>query len=69
MGYVAIIGLLFGPLLCLLCAAWFFVRWKNEHENEALAQRDRKVCFGCLIAAAVALVLFGVLKLLFPIAV
>lgn len=67
MGYVAIIGLLFAPLLCLLCTGWFFVRWKNEHEDEAMAQKDRKRCITCLIATGVALVVFGVLKLLFPI--
>lgn len=69
MGYVATIGLLFAPLLCLLCTGWFFVRWKNEHEDEAMAQKDRKRCIACLIATGVALVVFGVLKLLFPIVV
>lgn len=67
MEYVAIIGLLFVPLLCLLCTGWFFVRWKNEHEDEELARKDRKRCIGCLIATGVALVVFGVLKLLFPV--
>ena len=33
MEYVAMIGLLFAPIVCLLCAAWFYVRWKNEHED------------------------------------
>ena len=61
------IGLLFAPVICLLCAGWFFVRWKNEHENQKLALRDRKTCFVWLIAAAASLVIFGVLKLLFPI--
>lgn len=54
-------------MICLLCAGWFFVRWKNEHENQKLALRDRKTCFVWLIAAAASLVIFGVLKLLFPI--
>jgi hypothetical protein len=67
MEYVAVIGLLFAPVICLLCAGWFFVRWKNEHENQKLALRDRKTCFVWLIAAAASLVIFGVLKLLFPI--
>ena len=67
MEYVAVIGLLFAPVICLLCAGWFFVRWKNEHENQKLALRDRKTCFVWLIAAAASLVFFGVLKLLFPI--
>ena len=39
MGYVALIGLYFVPILCLLSAGWSYVRWKNEHENEALAER------------------------------
>ena len=26
MEYVAMIGLLFAPIVCLLCAAWFYVR-------------------------------------------
>ena len=33
MEYVAMIGLLFAPIVCLLCAAWFYVRWQNEHED------------------------------------
>ena len=44
MEYFAMIGLLFAPVICLLCTGWFFVRWKNEHENEALAQKNRKIC-------------------------
>ena len=39
MEYVAMIGLLFAPIICLLCTAWFFVRWKNEHDDAALAQK------------------------------
>ena len=67
MGYVAMIGLLFVPLVCLLCTGWFFVRWKNEHEDEALAQNSRRVCRGFLIAAVLSAVVFGILKLIFPI--
>ena len=66
MGFVAIIGLIFGPLVCLLFAGWFYVRWQNE-EDEALALQNRKICFRFLIAAGVCLVVFGVLKLIFPI--
>ena len=66
MGFVAIIGLIFGPLVCLLFAAWFYVRWQNE-EDEEKALPNRKVCFRFLIAAGVCLVVFGVLKLIFPI--
>ena len=53
MEYVAMIGLLFAPIVCLLCAAWFYVRWQNEHEDQALAQRDRRTCFIFLIKASV----------------
>ncbi len=68
MEYFAMIGLLFAPVVCLLCTGWFFVRWKNEHENEALAQKSRKICRGFLIATVAAVVVFGGLHLLFPIA-
>ncbi len=66
MGFVAIIGLIFGPLVCLLFAGWFYVRWQNE-EDEEKALPNRKACFRFLIAAGVCLVVFGVLKLIFPI--
>ena len=36
MGFVALIGLYFVPLLCLLCAAWSYVRYKNEHEDKEM---------------------------------
>ena len=67
MEYFAMIGLLFVPVVCLLCTGWFFVRWKNEHENEALAQKSRKICRGFLIATVASLVVFGGLHLMFPI--
>ena len=66
MGFVAIIGLIFGPLVCLLFAGWFYVRWQNE-EDEEKALPNRKLCFRFLIATGVCLVVFGVLKLIFPI--
>ena len=65
MAYVAIIGLLFAQLMCLLCTAWFYVRWQNE-ENEEKALFNKKICKRFLIAAAVSLVVFGVLKIIFP---
>lgn len=68
MAYVAIVGLLFVPLVCLLCAAWFFVRWQNEHDNEEIALKNKKISGGFLVAAIVALVVFGVLKIVFPFA-
>lgn len=67
MGYVATIGLLFAPILCLLCSGWFFVRWQNENEDEAVALKNKKICLRFLVAAGVALVVFGGLKLLFPV--
>ena len=67
MGFVAMIGLIFGPLVSLLFAAWFYVRWQNE-EDEKLAQKNRKVCFGAFFAAVICLLLLGVIKLIFPIA-
>ena len=57
----------FAPVVCLLCTGWFFVRWKNEHENEAKAQKSRKVCRGFLIATVASVVVFGGLHLMFPI--
>lgn len=66
MSYVAMAGLLFAPVFFLLCTAWFFVRWKNEHDDEALARKNRRICRGFLIAAVVSLVVFGGLHLLFP---
>ena len=66
MGIFAMIGLIFAPFVCLLCAGWFYVRWQNE-EKEEKALQNRKVCFRFLIAAGVCLVVFGVLKLIFPI--
>lgn len=65
MAYVSIVGLLLVPLVCLLCAAWFYVRWQNEHDEEK-ALKNKKICMRFLIAAAVAIVVFGVLKIVFP---
>ena len=67
MGIVAMIGLIFGPFVSLLFAAWFYVRWQNE-EDEELALHNKKICFRALIAAAILLVVFGILKLIFPVA-
>ena len=67
MEYFAVTGLLFAPVVCLLCTVWFFVRWKNEHDDEALARKNRKICRGFLIATVISLVVFGGLHLLFPI--
>ena len=66
MAYVSIVGLLLVPLVCLLCAAWFYVRWQNEHDDEDKALKNKKTCMRFLIIAAVAIVVFGVLKIVFP---
>lgn len=67
MGYVALIGLYFVPLLCLLGAAWSYVRYKNEHGDKERAEKDRKRVRPMLIAAAAALVIFLALKFAFPV--
>lgn len=51
MGYVAMIGLLFAPLICLLCCGWFYVRYQNEHDDARLAAKSRRICQGFLLAA------------------
>ena len=67
MEYFAMIGLLFVPVICLLCTGWFFVRWKNEHENEELSQRARRNCKRLLIAFPITIVVFLLLKIVFPV--
>ena len=54
-------------LLCLLCAAWSYVRYKNEHEDKEMAEKDHKRVCVLLIAAAVSLVVFLALKFMFPV--
>lgn len=66
MAYVAWVGLLFVPLVLLLCTAWMFVRWKNEHDDESKAQLSEKRCKTLLIYTVVAAILFLVLHLIFP---
>ena len=66
MAYVAMIGLLFFPIVFLMSAALFYVRWQNEHEDEEQALKNKKAFKVCLIAAAISLVVFGVLKIVFP---
>ena len=67
MAYVALIGLYFVPILCLLGAAWSYVRWKNEHENEELSQRARRNCKRLLIAFPITIVVFLLLRIVFPV--
>ena len=64
---VILIGLYFAPILCLLGAGWSYVRWKNEHENEALSERAHKNCKRFLIAAPIVFALFLALKFIFPV--
>ena len=56
MAFVALIGLYFVPLLCLIGAAWSYVRYQNEHEDKEMAEKDHKRMRVLLIAAAVAAV-------------
>ena len=67
MAFVALIGLYFVPLLCLLGAAWSYVRYKNEHEDKELAEKDHRRVRVLLIAAAAALAMFLTLKIIFPV--
>lgn len=67
MGYVAMIGLIFVPLLLLLCTGLFYVRWQNEHENEQQAEKDKKRFRGFAIAAVVSAAVFLLLRIIFPI--
>lgn len=67
MGYVAVIGLIFFPLILLLCTGWFYVRWQNEHEDEEQAEKDKMRFRGFAIAAVVAAAVFLILKIIFPI--
>ena len=53
MEFVAMIGLIFVPLILLLFTGWFYVRWQNEHEDEERALQDKKRFRGCAIAARV----------------
>ncbi len=66
MAIFAMIGLLFCPLVLLLCAGWFFVRWQNTEDEAPSKLLEKKRFRCCLIAAAIALVVFGALKLIFP---
>lgn len=66
MAYIALIGLIFFPIIFLMSAGLFYVRWQNEHDDEQIALKNKKIFKICLIAAAVTLVVFGVLKLAFP---
>lgn len=67
MAYVALIGLYFVPILCLLGAAWSYVRWKNEHENEQLSERAHKNFKRFLIAFPISIAVFLALKFIFPV--
>lgn len=68
MPFVALAGLYFGPLVCLLGAAWAYVRWKNlQYENEALSERAHKNFKRLIIAAPCVLVFFLILKFIFPV--
>lgn len=65
MAYIAMIGLLFVPLVLLLFSGWNFVKYYSETDNrkKMLYQKKAKIF---LIAAVIAAVVFGVLKIFFP---
>lgn len=69
MGYFSMIGLLFVPLVLLLCTGWFFVRWQNEHNDDAQREWNKKICKRLLIAFVAALIVFFALHMLFPLVV
>ena len=66
MAIVSMVCLLFFPLVLLLSAGWFFVRWQNTEDDAPSKPLEKKRFRYCLIAAGVALVVFGILKLCFP---
>ena len=66
MAIFSMVGLLFFPLISLLGAGWFFVRWQNTEDEAPSKLLEKKRFRCCLIAAAIALVVFGALKLMFP---
>lgn len=66
MAIFSMFGLLFFPIVLLLCAGWFFVRWQNTEDEAPSKPLEKKRFRCCLIAAGVALVVFGILKLCFP---
>lgn len=67
MGYFSMIGLIFAPVVLLLCTGWFFVRWQNEHDDQELKEKNKMICKRLLIATFVALAVFFALHMLFPI--
>ena len=67
MGYFSMIGLLFAPVVLLLCTGWFFVRWQNEHDDDARREWNKKICKRLLLAFFITLVVFIALHFLFPI--
>jgi len=65
MAYVAMIGLLFVPLVLLLLCAWNFVKYQSEtdeNQRKTYKKRGKKL----LIIAIAAAILFGILKIAFP---
>ena len=68
MCYVAAVGLYFAPVVFMLFFLWALVRAQNlTDEKEAAKSAKRKKIW--LICAAASLVVFGVLKIIFPIPV
>ena len=66
MAIFSMFGLLFFPVVLIITAGWFFVRWQNTEDEAPSKPLEKKRFIGCLIGAGVALVVFGILKLCFP---
>lgn len=66
MCYVAAVGIYFAPVVFMLLFMWALVRAENlNDEKEAQKSAKRKKLW--LICAVASLVVFGVLKIIFPI--
>ena len=68
MCYVAAVGIYFAPVIFMLLFMWALVRAANlKDEEEAKKSAKRKKLW--LICAAASVLVFGVLKIIFPIPV
>lgn len=68
MCWIAAVGIYFAPVVFMLLFMWALVRAENlKDEEEAAKSAKRKKIW--LICAVASIVVFGVLKLIFPIPV
>ena len=68
MCYVAAVGIYFAPVIFMLLFMWALVRAQNLTDKEE-AQKSAKRKKLWLICAVASIVVFGVLKIIFPIPV